>query len=272
MMELPTRVFVTLMVVGTIGVLALTIAGDILTKRPSVFLTALAPVLFIAFFVGLYWIAVRERLLRRRRLAQVSSAHQLWALMPDEMADVATELFRLEGYVVTENKRPDLSDGGVDFEVAKDHKVRLVQVKHWRQEVGVKEVRELWGIVAGEAAAGGVLIGTSGFTVAAREFADGKELELVDGAEFMRLRARHPHPGSVSSGSRDPLVSQGFEQYLTTLHRPACNLCKKPMVVVTNLRDASVATQFWGCPDYPRCKGLRRFSIPYIAPETPLGG
>src|SRR5438105_12695714 len=108
------------------------------------------------------------------------------------MADVAAELYSYQGYVITENKRPALPDGGVDFEVAQRGKTWLVQVKHWRQEVGVKEARELWGIVASERAAGGILIGTSGFSPMAREFAQGKDLTLVDGPQFVRLRSRLP--------------------------------------------------------------------------------
>jgi len=110
----------------------------------------LIPILLVTFFGGLFWLSSRDRLLRHRRLAQTSTAHRLMMLMPDEMADIAAELYRMRGYAVTENKRPDLEDGGVDFEVSRDGKTWLVQVKHWRQEVTVKEARELWGIVASE--------------------------------------------------------------------------------------------------------------------------
>ena len=172
----------------------------------------------VAFFGGLFWLSTRERLLRRRRLSQVSNAHQLLALMPDEMADVAAELYRLQGYVITENKRPDLPDGGVDFEVAQRGKTWLVQVKHWRQEVTVKEARELWGIVASEGAAGGILIGTSGFTAATREFASGKDLTLLDGPEFMTLRSQLAQIDKSRIGASDPLVSDGFALHLAAAH------------------------------------------------------
>ena len=264
LMEVPTWLFFSLMVVAAMATLLIGAIVDIATKRIDVFLTALVPLVVVAFFGGLFWLSTRERLLRRRRLLQVSTAHQLLALMPDEMADVAAELYRLQGYVITENKRPDLPDGGVDFEVAQRGKTWLVQVKHWRQEVTVKEARELWGIVASEGAAGGILIGTSGFTAATREFASGKDLTLLDGPEFMTLRSQLAQIDKSRIGASDPLVSDGFALHLAGIHRPACPKCGKPMLLVSRLEDTVVIRQFWGCRDYPSCDGTRRFAFPYL--------
>jgi restriction system protein len=232
-------------------------------------LTATVPIVVMAYFGGLFWIASRERFLRRRRLLQLSSAYRLLDdLTPDEMEDLAAELFRMRGYVVTENRRPDLFDGGVDFELAKDRKTWLVQVKHWRNEVSVKEARELWGIVASESAAGAKLIGTSGFSPGAREFAEGKDFQLIDGNEFMKMTKEQFHgtagtPASIEQPPNDGVLSQEFSRRLAGLPRPACRLCGKPMVLVTGLRDGSIAHQFWGCSSYPKCDGTRRFVFPY---------
>jgi restriction system protein len=264
-MEVPTWLFVTIMVCAVLLAVVLSAAIDVYRGAHEVWITAVIPVVLVGFFGGLFWLAARERLLRQRRLAQASTAHRLWLLMPDEMADVAAELYRLQGYGVTENKRPDLADGGVDFEIARHGKTRLVQVKHWRQEVSVKEARELWGIVASEGAAGGVLIGTSGFSKAAREFALGKDLALIDGPEFIRLRARLPKAGLATAPDADPMVSDGFVAHLATVHRPACPKCGKQMVLVTRLEDAAIVRQFWGCKSYPECDGSRRFAFPYNA-------
>jgi restriction system protein len=186
------------------------------------------------------------------------------------MEDIATELYRLQGYVVTENKRPDRADGGVDFEIRRDGKTLLVQVKHWRWEVSVKEVRELWGLVASEGAGGGVLIGTSGFSAAAHEFAEGKDLELIDGSGFMHIRSELSEFQRTDSGVTDPLVSDGFAHHLATLHRPDCEKCGKPMILVTRLHDTAIAYQLWGCRNYPKCQNTRRFASPYL-PTTGVG-
>jgi restriction system protein len=244
-------------------VLFLGAALDSVIRRPNFLLTAVTAIVVVLFGGGMFWLSSRDRLLRRRVLSQVSTAYKLLGLMPSEMEDVATELFRLQGYVVTENKRPDLEDGGVDFEISKEGKMWLVQVKHWRQQVGVREARELWGLVASEGAAGGVLIGTSGFSGYAQEFAAGKDLRLIDGSEFVHLRSQLSGLHSPEIGDTDPLVSGDFARYLATLDRPACPICGKPMVLVTRLEDTVIAYQLWGCRSVPKCTGTRRFAFPY---------
>ena len=262
-MEVPAWLFLAVLLGGVLLTILIAASIDIFRGTPDVVLKVLIPILLVTFFGGLFWLSSRDRLLRHRRLAQTSTAHRLMMLMPDEMADIAAELYRMRGYAVTENKRPDLEDGGVDFEVSRDGKTWLVQVKHWRQEVTVKEARELWGIVASEGAAGGILIGTSGFTSPAWEFAEEKDLALIDGPEFLKLRSEVP---TLHSGDRaaDPILSEGFLAHFDGVHRPACPKCGKPMVLVTRLEDASVAHQFWGCKAYPTCDGHRRFAFPYL--------
>jgi restriction system protein len=267
-MDLPRWLVVAITVVAMVIVLALEVLVDVLIRKPNLLLTAFTAIIVALFAGGLFWLASRERFVRRRRLAQVSAAYQLWALMPNDMEDVATELFRLQGYVVTENKRPDQVDGGVDFEIRKEGKTHLVQVKHWRQEVNVKEARELWGLVASEGADGGVLIGTSGFSAAAREFAGGKDLRLIDGSQFMHMRSQLLEFQRAEITETDPLVADGFVHYLATIHRPACPTCGKPMVLVTRLRDTVIAYQLWGCRTYPSCQGTRRFAFPYLPTEN----
>ena len=268
LMEVPAGVFSAILISGVLLAFGIAVAIDIFRGTHDFLLIAVIPVVLVGFFGGLFWLSSRDRLLRQRRLAQVSTSHRLWLLMPDEMADIAAELFRLQGYSVTENKRPDLADGGVDFEVSRQGKTRLVQVKHWRQEVPVNEARELWGIVASEGAAGGILIGTSGFSKGAREFAQGKDLALIDGPEFMRLRSRLPSSAPSVDVDADPMVSEGFVAHLAALHRPACPKCGKPMVLVTRLEDGAIVRQFWGCKAYPDCDGSRRFAFPYTPQWT----
>jgi restriction system protein len=232
-------------------------------------MTAAMALAVLLFSGGLFLLASRERLLRRRVLSRVTTAYKLLGLMPDEMEDVATELFRLQGYMVTENKWPAEEDGGVDFEISKEGKTWLVQVKHWRQQVGVREARELWGLVASEGAAGAVLIGTSGFSEYTREFASGKDFRLIDGSEFMNLRSQLNEFHSTQIDDTDPLISEGFARYFATLKRPPCPICEKPMVLVTRLEDTAIAYQLWGCRSIPKCSGTRRFVFAYQPADKP---
>jgi restriction system protein len=214
------------------------------------------------FLALAFWIALGERALRRQRLRSASNLYRLRALSAIDFEEAASELFRLQGYVVVENKRPDDEDGGVDLELARGGETFLVQVKHKWDEVSVKDVRELWGLVAAEGAEGGVFVTASRFSVRAVEFAEGKRLELIDGEAFLRLRAELlPTAGVVAD--HDPVVAEGFASYLAGLNAPACRKCGKKTVLVTKLTGASVTDQFWGCADYPTCQSRRPVS-PYL--------
>lgn len=79
-------------------------------------------------------------------------------------------------------------DGGIDLILRKKDETTLVQCKHWETEqVGVKIVRELYGVVAAEGATKGVIVTTGYFTRDAEMFAHGKPLLLIRGNELSRL-------------------------------------------------------------------------------------
>lgn len=89
--------------------------------------------------------------------------------------------FRHQGYEVTLTGGGG-PDGGVDVLLRQGGDTYLVQCKHWRaSRVGVKPVRELYGVMAAERAAGGFVVTSGDFTQEARQFAKGRELQLIDG-------------------------------------------------------------------------------------------
>ncbi len=72
----------------------------------------------------------------------------------------------------------------------------LVQCKHWKNyKVGVKEVRELYGLVHAEHAQGGILTTSGAFTPEAHDFAEGKLLRLIDGPALVALIQDVPPAG-----------------------------------------------------------------------------
>jgi len=107
-----------------------------------------------------------------------------------EFETLVGEYFRGQGYdvVVTGGGGPD---GGVDVLLRQGADSYLVQCKHWRaSRVGVKPVRELYGVMAAERAAGGFVVTSGGFTEEARKFAKGRELQLIDGRTLRRGMAQ----------------------------------------------------------------------------------
>jgi restriction system protein len=110
-----------------------------------------------------------------------------------EFEELITNLFSRMGL---ESRLTQASrDGGVDC-VAFDPRPIfggkvVIQAKRYKGTVGVSAVRDLFGTVHNEGASKGILVTTSGFGQASFEFANGKPLELIDGANLLYLLAEH---------------------------------------------------------------------------------
>jgi restriction system protein len=100
------------------------------------------------------------------------------------------------------------ADGGVDLVVEDERGRRLVQCKHWKlHSVGVKPVRELWGVVEHEHADGAVMVTSGTYSADAWKFARGKAYELIDGPRLDRL-VREVKAARVRS-AKDARASDG---------------------------------------------------------------
>jgi restriction system protein len=75
----------------------------------------------------------------------------------------------------------DGPDGGVDLRLRKNGQVVFVQCKHWKaRSVGVKVVRELFGVMAAKHVKHGSVVTYGEFTPEAREFAKANSIALID--------------------------------------------------------------------------------------------
>ena len=82
------------------------------------------------------------------------------------------------------------ADGGIDLLVGKGNQTFTVQCKHWiRELVGVAIVREAVGVAVHESVSGAYVVTIQGFTKAAKEFARGKPVHLVDGRKLLAMIA-----------------------------------------------------------------------------------
>jgi restriction system protein len=104
-----------------------------------------------------------------------------------QFEELVGEAYRKQGYSVTETGGGG-ADGGVDLIIRKNGEKLLVQCKQWKlQKIGVKVVRELYGVVTAEGASGGIVICSGTFTRDAHDFAKGKPIELVEGTALARM-------------------------------------------------------------------------------------
>jgi restriction system protein len=153
------------------------------------------------------------------------------------------EGFRRRGFQITDRGGAG-PDGGVDLSLSRGRERFLVQCKQWRaQKVGVAVVRELYGVMAAEHVVGGYVVTSGSFSKEAKEFAAGRNIELIDGNGLAAL-------------IRDVQVSvPKLEQAgVATAQPPTCGKCRSSMVLRTAKKGSQAGDRFWGCSQFPRCR------------------
>lgn len=159
---------------------------------------------------------------------------------------VTKEFLNMTGFDAQETKVG--ADGGVDIRVTKrgnDTFQGIVQCKAWNAyKVGVKPVRELYGIMAAEKISNGMLITSGTFTADAEEFAKGK-VTLIPGWKLLELIRKLPEE------KRQRLLEVALEGDYQT---PTCPQCDIKMTLRESKKGRSTGGLFWGCVRYPRCK------------------
>lgn len=160
-----------------------------------------------------------------------------------EFEELVGEAYRRLGYTIKENFGPG-PDGGVDLRLRKEDDLVLVQCKHWRKtKVGVKIIRELYGVMTAERASAGVVITTGTFTHEARLFAISKPLELVDGKRLAALVGGVQKKGVPIGPIAQPKT---------------CPECGAQMVKRVARRGSHAGEPFWGCSAFPDCRAILR--------------
>jgi restriction system protein len=162
-----------------------------------------------------------------------------------EFEELVGEAYRRKGYAVTECGGGG-ADGGIDLVLKKGREKILVQYKHWKlQKIGVKIIRELYGIIHADGATGGIVITSGSFTQEAEDFAKGKPLELIDGTNLLILikEVQKKQSGPVKVNEQSTF----------------CPNCGAPMVLRSAKKGLHRGEYFWGCSAFPKCRSIRHF-------------
>lgn len=213
---------------------------------------ALPPV----FLAGAAVSAFRRRRARRLHADAAGRADGVAQMTWQEFEFLVGEYFRRQGFAVVNhfNAGPD---GGVDVLLKRGTDNYLVQCKHWRAlRVGVQPVRELYGVMAAQRAAGGFVVSSGAFTEEARSFAAGREIQLIDGAA-LRRGVRTQATGVIAPLPPAPTIKPPASP--GTRPAPDCPLCGAPMVMREARTGPLAGTKFWGCSQFARtrCRGTR---------------
>ncbi|RBA24560.1 restriction endonuclease [Herminiimonas fonticola] len=131
------------------------------------------------------------------------------------------------------------ADGGIDVKLFKtdlNTPIAIVQCKAWSKAVGVKEVRELLGVMVHEKVARGIFITNGTYTPDALAFGASNPIQLLDGNAFLQKIQ------VLDSSAQEGLKAFAFDGDYKT---PTCASCGIKMIK---------KKAFWGCSNFPRCR------------------
>lgn len=249
LMQVPTWVCVPL-AIGAFFLIRKTITG-LATTSPMLGAFAKQGDLFGGIAALLVLVAGLSAAVRKARHRQLydeqSGIESIRALSWREFEMLIGEAYRRQGYEVIENGGGG-ADGGIDLVLHGRGGKTLVQCKQWKVfKVGVGPVRELFGVLMSEKADRAIFVTSGVYTQEAKNFANGKPLELIDGARLSQL---------IEPARRSQVAPEIREAPQTEIV-PQCPKCENLMILRTAKKGTNAGSQFWGCSTYPKCNGIR---------------
>lgn len=201
--------------------------------------------LFALPFVVVAIVSAVRQFSRKRLLDQQVDLDSIRGLPWEQFEHLVGEAFRRQGYVVEEHGS-SAPDGGIDLVLRKDSRKKVVQCKRWQtRKVGVRFVRELYGVMTADGANEGIFVSSGDYTDDARAFADKKPIQLIDGNTLLKMIR------TVQSAVQQPAAGESV---------PSCPKCARPMVKRSARSGPSAGQEFWGCSAFPQCRGTRPVS------------
>ena len=118
----------------------------------------------------------------------------------------------------------------------------------------MRPIREFFGVMASERVDRGIFVASGIYTNEALRFAEGKALELIDGAQFAEMAKFFQSRGRSKEAE---ITSSTTVLPDETPERPGCPVCGKMMVLRRAKSGKKVGQEFWGCSRFPQCRGTR---------------
>lgn len=174
------------------------LAGESQWRIVLVVASAVCGAVLAAGWLVIGWQARTRRAPASARPGEISppvsvTLAELQALSPGEFEAWVQRLFKSRGFYA--ENTPDSADHGIDLRlIAPDGERSVVQCKRYGGVVGEPAIRDLYGVMRAGQHARGYLVTTGRFSVAARRWARGKPLELIDGQRLVRLATIPPVP------------------------------------------------------------------------------
>jgi len=174
---------------------------------------------------------------------------------------LVSEYYRRQGFQVT-REGGNGPDGGIDLVLRQKSETYLVQCKQWKAyKIGVQPVREFYGVMASRSAAGGYFVTSGVFTDEAKSFAQGLNLELVDGQKLREMidsaqQSTSPRIENKSRVTHEIFPKETASSAEILPDAPLCPQCGTAMTKRIARHGSNAGKEFWGCTTYPKCKGI----------------
>lgn len=140
-------------------------------------------------------------------------------------------------------------DGGIDVTLTRGSEKVLVQCKHRKDPVKVEEIRELFGVHMAERSTRAIFITSGEYTKPGLQFAEGKDIEMINRTQLLRLIGEVTRPGENLFR-----VNQWVKQFEeeVNIFTPTCPRCSATMSL-----KSGPGWRRWYC-SRPRCRGDRK--------------
>lgn len=171
------------------------------------------------------------------------------SMSKEEFHRLMSDFFTRNGFKI-EPAPPALGDG-IDLMLSKNSKTFVAQYRHWREHrVDVPMVREQYTVMQAAKAHGVYVITTGEFSYKAIQFAEDKNISLIDGLKLRRLVKRNTSAAQAGEGQS-----------------PLCPLCAAEMLIRTGTDRDGNDKRFWSCSNYPKCTGTAEIGPKRPTPE-----
>jgi len=169
-----------------------------------------------------------------------------------EFDKLISMLFKQRGYSVSAMK--ENNNDNVNIVLKMDAETIFVQYKHWREyKVELAVIEELYAEMDSESVSHGIVITTGLFTQDALDYSHGKHLLLINGIDLSQM------VGVLSASNDDGAdneeqVDEAVEEMPEL--EPLCPICSREMIKRTARKGKNAGNTFWGCSQFPNCRGV----------------
>jgi len=170
-----------------------------------------------------------------------------------EFEKLVSLIFQQRGYSISE-KDGEMHEG-VDVILYMNNQPTFVQYRHWREHhVDDTAIEELLAIMDTESVPHGIIITTGIFTDDALDIAQGKTLMLINGVDLSLMV--NALSASQEAGTLESETQQEEKKQEMPELEPLCPICSQQMILRTAKKGKNAGNTFWGCSQYPNCRGV----------------